>query len=334
MRATRPARTAGACAPVVMLLVSPLAMIVATYVHDLSPFVIRFGENFGVRWYGLAYVASFLIGYLLFVRLARMGYSDIPPSKVGDFITMTALFGVIIGGRLGYVFFYRPLDYWHDPISILKLTQGGMSSHGGILGIFLFTWFYARRQKVAWTNLGDNLVCVAPVGLYLVRCANFVNGELYGRVTSVPWAMKFPLELIERPSEAAMRAFPAGDLRVRMVEDAYANPVARENLAPYLELRHPSQFYEAFFEGLLLFLILWFLRTRFRLPNGVLTGAFFILYAFARIGCEIFREPDAPLAGPFTRGQFLSLFMILFGIAFVIVGFRRQEYPRPQKAST
>ena len=307
-------------------------MLLATYVHDLSPFVIRFGEGFGVRWYGVAYVASFLIGYLLFVRHARMGYSDIPPSKVGDFITMTSLFGVIIGGRLGYVLFYGFSNYWQNPISIFKLWEGGMSSHGGILGIFLFTWFYARWQKVSWTNLGDNLVCVAPVGLFLVRCANFINGELYGRVTSVPWAVKFPRELIELPSAEAERLFPA-DLRAQMVEKAYADPVFRDKqVAPFLELRHPSQFYEAFFEGMLLFLILWFLRTRFRLPNGVLTGAFFILYAIFRIACEMFREPDAPLAGPFTRGQFLSLFMILFGIAFVIGGFRRQEYPRPQRA--
>ena len=307
-------------------------MNLATYVHDLSPFLIRFGEGFGVRWYGLAYVASFLIGYLLFVRLARLGYSDIPPSKVGDFITMTALFGVIVGGRLGYVLFYRLDDYLRDPISILKLNQGGMSSHGGILGIFIFTWIYARWQKVSWTNLGDNLVCVAPVGLFLVRCANFINGELYGRVTSAPWAVKFPLELVERPSTEALRLFPAGDLRAAMVEKAYADPAFRQQVAPFLEPRHPSQFYEAFFEGVVLFSILWFLRTRFRLPNGVLTGAFFILYALFRIGCEMFREPDAPLAGPFTRGQFLSLFMIVFGVVFLIVSFRRQEFPRPQKA--
>ncbi len=307
-------------------------MNLATYVHDLSPFLIRFGEGFGVRWYGIAYVASFFIGYLLFVRLARMGYSDIPPSKVGDFITMTALFGVIVGGRLGYVLFYRLDDYLHDPISILKLNQGGMSSHGGILGIFLFTLIYAHRQKVSWTNLGDNLVCVAPVGLFLVRCANFINGELYGRVTSVPWAMKFPLELVERPSAEAMRLFPAGDLRAAMVEKAYADPAFRQQVAPFLETRHPSQFYEAFFEGVVLFSILWFLRTRFRFPNGVLTGTFFILYALFRIGCEIFREPDAPLAGPFTRGQFLSLFMIIIGVIFLIVSFRRQEFPRPPEA--
>ena len=303
----------------------------ATYVHDLSPFLIRFGENFGVRWYGIAYVASFFIGYLLFVRLARMGYSDIPPSKVGDFITMTALFGVIIGGRLGYVLFYGFDEYRSNPLNILKLWQGGMSSHGGILGIFFFTWIYARRQKVSWTNLGDNLVCVAPVGLFLVRCANFINGELFGRVTTVSWGMKFPRELIERPSARALSAYPDFNVRSDMIEKAYADPTYRQTIAPLLETRHPSQFYEAFFEGAVLFAVLWFLRTRFRLPNGVLTGVFFILYAFARIGCEMFREPDAPLAGPFTRGQFLSLFMIGFGVVFLIVSFRRQQYPRPQQ---
>jgi phosphatidylglycerol---prolipoprotein diacylglyceryl transferase len=326
-------REGGACGSGGMLLPSPLLMMLATYVHDLSPFVIRFGESFGIRWYGLAYVASFLIGYLLYLRLARMGYSDLTPSQVGDFITITALFGVIVGGRLGYVLFYRFDEYLHDPISIFKLNQGGMSSHGGILGIAIFLSIYSRWLKVSWTNLGDNLVCVAPVGLFLVRCANFINGELYGRITSVPWAMKFPLELVERPSPEAMRLFPSTDLRTAMVEKSYADPAFREQVAPYLELRHPSQLYEAFFEGAVLFLILWILRTRFRLPNGVLTGAFFILYAIFRIGCEVFREPDAPLAGPFTRGQFLSLFMIAIGVGFLISAFRRNEFPHPPKTT-
>ncbi len=306
-------------------------MILATYVHDLSPFVVRFGESFGIRWYGLAYVASFLIGYLLYVRLARMGYSDLTPSQVGDFITITALFGVIVGGRLGYVLFYRFEEYMHDPLSILKLNQGGMSSHGGIIGIAIFLSLYAWWLKVSWTNLGDNLVCVAPVGLFLVRCANFINGELYGRVTAVPWGVKFPHELLEQPTAAALQMYPDATQRALLVEGAYLDPNIRSQIAPYLAVRHPSQFYEAFFEGIVLFSILWILRTRFRLPNGVLTGVFFVLYAIFRIGCEFLREPDAPLAGPFTRGQFLSFFMIFIGVGFLISAFRRNEYPHPPK---
>ena len=208
-----------------------------------------------------------------------------------------------------------------------------MSSHGGIIGIAIFLSIYARWLKVSWTNLGDNLVCVAPVGLFLVRCANFINGELYGRVTSVPWGMKFPHELLENPTAAALRMFPDAGQRAALVEGAYADPNVRAQIAPYLAIRHPSQFYEAFFEGVVLFSILWILRTRFRVPNGVLTGVFFIVYAIFRIGCEFFREPDAPLAGPFTRGQFLSFFMIFIGIGFLISAFRRNEYPHPPKAA-
>ncbi len=306
-------------------------MLFATYVHDLSPFLVRFGESYGIRWYGLAYVASFLIGYLLYLHLAKRGYSDLTPSQVGDFITITALFGVIVGGRLGYVLFYRFDEYMHDPISILKLNQGGMSSHGGILGIAIFLSLYSWWLKVSWTNLGDNLVCVAPVGLGLVRLANFVNGELYGRVTTVPWGVKFPHELVEKPTEAALQMYPGVMERAALVDGAYADPRIREVITPYLAIRHPSQFYEAFFEGVVLFSLLWILRTRFRLPNGVLTGVFFIVYAIFRIACEFFREPDAPMAGPFTRGQFLSFFMIFIGIGFLISAFRRNEYPHPPK---
>lgn len=164
-----------------------------------------------------------------------------------------------------------------------------------------------------------------------MRLANFVNGELYGRVTSVPWAMKFPNELLEQPSQAALREFPDAGQRMDIVLQMYADPAARQKYAPLLEPRHPSQFYEAFFEGVVLFSILWILRTRFRLPNGVLTGVFFIVYALFRIACEFFREPDAPMAGPFTRGQFLSFFMIFIGIGFLISAFRRNEYPHPPK---
>src|SRR5881394_1025283 len=172
--------------------------MLAYYVHDLDPLIFRLWDNVGPRWYGLGYVLAFLAGYLIYRVLVRRGYADLPLAKVGDFITGCALFGVIIGGRLGYVFFYKP-QMLREPMSIFRVWEGGMSSHGGMIAVLLFTLYYARRHRVSWTNLGDNLVVAAPIGLFLVRCANFINGELYGRATNVPWAMQFPKELLDDP---------------------------------------------------------------------------------------------------------------------------------------
>lgn len=296
--------------------------MLAYYIHDLSPFLIRFSDGFGLRWYGLAYVLAFASAYAICLHLARRAYSDIPPAAVGDFITGTALFGVVLGGRLGYMLFYDWDRFLHDPLVFFKFWDGGMASHGGILGIVAFTWIYARRKKIPWLNVGDNVVVAAPVGLFLGRCANFINGELYGRPATIPWAMQFPKELYDVPHETAQAVIreavqinPSWNTVPAVVENASA---LHSILAPALTPRHPSQLYAALLEGALLFAILWIPRTRLRLPDGVLTGVFFIAYAVLRIIGEIFREPDAPLTFLFTRGQFLSLFLILIGIAFLV----------------
>ena len=174
--------------------------MLAYYLHNLDPIIFRIYDNVGPRWYGLAYVLAFVSSYFLFVWLAKRGYADLPPQSVGDFITGCALFGVIIGGRLGYVFFYKP-EMLREPLSILRVWEGGMSSHGGMLGILLFTLYYAHRHKISWLNLGDNLVVTAPMGLFFGRCANFINGELYGRIANLPWAMQFPKELLDRSAQ-------------------------------------------------------------------------------------------------------------------------------------
>lgn len=308
-------------------------MLLAYYVHDLSPFLIELGNGVGVRWYGLAYVAAFVVGYFAYVWLARRGYSDIAPEKVGDFIAGTALFGVILGGRLGYMFFYDWPSFSANPLVFFKFWDGGMSSHGGMLGVIGFTWFYARRAGVSWTNIGDNLVVVAPIGLFFGRCANFINGELYGRVTSVAWAVQFPKELYDAPPETVQLALqeavqinPDWTTVAAVVENAGSSAALREQLAGTLSPRHPSQIYEALLEGAVLFAILWFLRTRLRLPNGVLTGVFFIAYAILRIIGEGFREPDAGLVGALTRGQFLSLFLIVIGAAFIIFAWKSRSW--------
>ena len=309
------------------------AIMLAYYVHDLDPLIFRIYDNVGPRWYGLGYVLAFLAGYLIYRVLVRRGYADLPLAKVGDFITGCALFGVIIGGRLGYVFFYKP-QMLREPMSIFRVWEGGMSSHGGMIAVLLFTLYYARRHKVSWTNLGDNLVVAAPIGLFLVRCANFINGELYGRAADVSWAMQFPKELTENISEAeraiaaCTKIDPGLTSSDAIVAAVRHEPAVKDALRSILTPRHPSQIYEAFFEGIVLFAILWFVRTRMRQPNGVLTGLFFIFYAIFRIIVENFREPDASLIGGFTRGQFFSFFLIAIGLGFVIVAKLRPTYPK------
>ncbi len=299
-------------------------MFLAYYVHNLSPFLLDFGNGVGLRWYGLAYIAAFFAGYHLYVRLAKTGYSDLLPTQVGDFITGVALFGVILGGRLGYMLLYDWDNFIANPLVFFKFWDGGMSSHGGMIGVVVFTFIYSKRKHISWLNIGDNIVVVAPIGLFFGRCANFINGELFGRVTSIPWAVQFPKELYDAPPETVRLAIsesamlnPDWTTIAAVVDNTRLSPALRNQLAGTLSPRHPSQIYEALLEGALLFAILYLLRTRFRLPNGVLTGIFFIAYAIVRIIGEMFRQPDAPLTMGFSRGQFLSLFLVAIGAAYL-----------------
>jgi phosphatidylglycerol:prolipoprotein diacylglycerol transferase len=303
------------------------------FVDNFDPFIFRLWDNVGPRWYGFAYVLAFISAFLIVHLLARRGYCDLPPNRVSDFITWTALFGVLLGGRIGYVLFYKP-QMLREPLSILRVWEGGMASHGGMIGILLLTLYYARRHKFSWMNLGDALVIAAPIGLFFGRCANFINGELYGRPTNVAWAMQFPKELLESPAEADQAVALATKIDPSLIDPELVIQAARHNsslthlMRGILTPRHPSQLYEAFFEGIVLFAILWLVRTRTRPPNGVLTGVFFICYAIFRIIVENFREPDAPLVGVFTRGQFLSFFLIAIGLGFIVVARMRPAFPR------
>jgi phosphatidylglycerol:prolipoprotein diacylglycerol transferase len=310
----------------------------AYYVHNLDPFIFHFTSTVGPRWYGMAYVLAFVFAYLLLRVLARRGYLDLPVSALGDFVTWVALFGVMVGGRLGYVLFYKP-EMLRDPLSILRVWEGGMSSHGGIIGVVIFTLIYSRRHKLPWTNPGDNLCVVAPIGLFLGRMANFINGELYGRITSVSWAVQFPKELLDagngdqatRALAAAQQVNPSIRSIESIIDTVRTDPRIADALRPILSPRHPSQIYEGLLEGVVLFAILWFVRTRFRTPNGFITGLFLICYSVLRIIVENFREPDAPLVGIFTRGQFFSFFTIAIGIGFIVVARRNPSYPRGLK---
>ena len=309
------------------------AAVFANYVHDLNPVLWRITDAFQLRWYGLAYLAGFIAGFWLLKYMARKRLWVLEEEQVGDFIAALALFGVFLGGRLGYILMYQiPAEGWEglkaDPLMVFKVWKGGMASHGGILGIVIFTWFYSRKHKISWTGLGDGVCVVAPIGLFFGRIANFINGELYGRIAEgVPWAVKFPLSLAQCPREVQDAAWLAcskvepGLAHAKSLEQlaaaGRANPEVLQVLANFIPARHPSQIYEALLEGVLLFAILLTTRLKFpKAPHGTFTAMFFGLYAILRIIGEQFREPDAAMVWIFTKGQFFSLFMLLFAAAF------------------
>jgi phosphatidylglycerol:prolipoprotein diacylglycerol transferase len=320
--------------------------VFAVWFHNLDPHVFTIGGK-GPLWYGVSYVLSGLIGYWLYKRLATRGYTDLAPERVGDFILYVGMFGVLLGGRLGWILFYGLFQQQAegDHFWWLKVWKGGMASHGGILGIVFVTYYLSRRWKISWTSLGDTLCVVAPIGLMLVRCANFVNGELYGHETHSAFAVKFPQEIESvRNREITEKVYAAveplkdtveqygkaeDDWSTRIIEASRHEPKVQAAIEPLLTPRHPSQLYEAGLEGVMLFTILWLIRTRCRMPRGAITGLFFILYAIARISGEVFRVPDeAWHMGPFSAGQFLSLFMFGIGAAFLVWSFRTREYER------
>lgn len=301
--------------------------LLAFYLHDLSPHIVRFSDRFALHWYGLAYVLGFYLTYRVMLFLAKRGLSELKPAQVADFITLVALFGVLLGGRLGYMLLYKFDEFIRAPWMVFLINEGGMASHGGIAGVALFCLWYARRHKISWTGLGDTLVVGAPLGIFCGRIANFINGELFGRVTNVPWAMKFPTELQHEDF------YLQGGLRTGLPPEAQhspdiiawfeANAGGRAELEAILHPRHPSQLYEALGEGLFLTAILLWVRLKYpRLPHGVLTGLFFLLYAVARISLENVRQPDSgseSILG-LTKGQFFSVFMVLTGLAFLAFG--------------
>jgi phosphatidylglycerol:prolipoprotein diacylglycerol transferase len=312
--------------------------MIAYWVHNLDPFAFQFGNGFGVRWYGIAYLAAFAAAYFVYLHLAKRGFSVIPADKVGDFITGCAVFGVLIGGRLGHFLFYDRAALLVDPLVFFRVWEGGMSAHGGILGVVVYTLWYAWRHNVNWPGLGDNLVVGAPLGLLFGRLANFINGELYGRPASVPWAVKFPQEIYELPVEKQREILalaqntigePAG--LEQIVTTVSNSPDWRETLGAFLTPRHPSQIYEGLLEGLLLFVLLWILRTRVRTANGVITGAFFVGYAILRSIGEFFRAPEDGYVGFLTAGQFLSVFIFLIGIGFWVAAKLRPAYPPAER---
>ncbi len=263
------------------------------WVHDLSPFLIRFPENSigieGIRYYGLAYLFGFIAAWtLLRIYNARDKFAIDADARSA---LMTAIIlGVIAGGRIGYMLFYDLSAFLQNPFLLLRVDQGGMSSHGGFIGVFLAVVWFAKKYNYPFLRLGDVIVTLAPLGLCFGRIANFINGELWGRVTDVPWAVIFP--------------------KSPVVYD-----MARHILMP--EPRHPSQLYAAFLEGLLLVLYTQWRFWRTQPKPGQIGGEFLIGYGIVRTFGELFREPDATLILGLSRGQFYSIFMIIAGIAIL-----------------
>lgn len=254
---------------------------------EFDPVIFQIGP-FALRWYALAYVAGIVLGWLYAVRLVktpalwRGGQPPVNQQQVDDLILWITL-GVILGGRLGYVLFYRPDLFWTNPLEVLKIWEGGMSFHGGALGVIIAVAVFARLNKVDVLRLGDLVAPCVPFGLFFGRIANFINGELWGRPTDVPWGVVFPT-------------------------------------APDGLPRHPSQLYEAALEGVVLLLILRWATHRAGLlqRRGMLTGLFLVFYALFRIGVEFLREPDQhlpeALRGYATLGMLLSVPMLLAGL--------------------
>jgi len=246
-----------------------------------------------VRWYGLMY----LIGFVLFVVLGRHRarqnmLTGWRPRDIDDMLYY-GVFGVILGGRLGYVLFYKPLYYLQHPLEVFALWQGGMSFHGGFLGVIFAMWLFARGRRKRWLDVTDFIAPLVPLGLAAGRLGNFINGELWGRVTQGPWGMVFP----------------------------QAGP----------EPRHMSQLYQFGLEGLLLFVVLW-LYTKRRRPTGATSGLFLVGYGGCRFVAEFAREPDAflgPLALGLSMGQWLSLPMIVAGVGLMIWAYRRADRSEP-----
>ncbi len=314
--------------------------VIGIYVHHLDPVALSLGWGLTLKWYGLAYLAGFLVGFALLRHLGGRKLWVLKPELAGDFVAAAAMFGVFIGGRLGYMLLYHyPEVGWGDllkhPLQIVRVWDGGMASHGGILGLVIFTWFYAKKHQVTWTGLGDALCVVAPLGIFFGRMANFINGELYGRVAEgLAWGVKFPLSLVQQPEEvqqaawdaciSADQALAANPTMPMLLERLRHSPELLKIIGEYLPTRHPSQLYEGGLEGLLLFVILWTVRVRCpKAPDGLLTALFFGCYATFRIFGEQFREPDAELVGLLTKGQYFSLFMYLFCLGFLFHAWRR-----------
>ena len=342
----------------------------AAWVHDWSPFLVRFTEGFGLRWYGLSYAAGFLAGWMIIRWFARRGLTPLPAHRVMDALTILVI-GVVAGGRLGYVVFYEPSLLWTLSASppwwgLLQLNRGGMASHGGIIGVIVASGVVARgfktdvatgaggrEGKTSWLHVLDLTAIACTPGLGFGRLANFVNGELLGRIVTPPgtdgpwWSVRFPQEVLSG-HEPALTAEQQGSLEgivesVRLPTEGFEGGYERvlrllqsgprevrerltTEVGPLLASRHPSQLYQAVADGLILGAVLWIVWWKPRRP-GIVGAWFMIVYGVMRIATEVYRLPDAQFAQGrplgLSRGQWLSVGMIAVGAVAIPVITRR-----------
>ncbi len=257
---------------------------------EINPIAIDLGI-LQVRWYGISYVAGILLAWWLLLRRANSSRQTWTSAQVADLI-FYATVGIILGGRLGSVLFYNLPYYLQQPLAVVKIWQGGMSFHGGLLGVMVAVWLFGRKTNKSFFSISDFIVPVVPVGLGSGRIGNFINGELWGSPSDLPWAMVFP--------------------------DPRAGAISR----------HPSQLYEAFLEGLVLFIVLWWFSSRPR-PAMAVTGLFLLGYGGFRCAIEFVRVPDAHIGyladGWLTTGQLLSLPMIIIGFGMLMIAYRNSS---------
>ena len=282
---------------------------------NIDPVAVHLGP-LAIRWYSLAYIAGILLGWWYVAKEhAKKPIPNLSKEALDDMI-MWAVVGVVGGGRLGYVLFYKPGYYLSDPLQILRVWEGGMSFHGGCLGVIIAFILFARKYNIRFFQLIDVIACATPIGLGLGRLGNFIGGELWGRHTDAPWGMIFPraLESLGKSREELYQMYLAGQLSH--------------------EARHPSQLYEFTLEGIVMFSVLWFYSRKPR-PRYAVSGLFALMYGSFRFLVEFVREPDAQLGfiafDWLTMGQILSLPLIAVGLLLLWLS-RRAPTPYPPHA--
>jgi phosphatidylglycerol:prolipoprotein diacylglycerol transferase len=286
------------------------------YFHNINPIAFSIGP-LAVHWYGIMYLLGFLGAWYLGNRRRQQGRLPVSYEQFSD-LAFYAMLGVIIGGRIGYMLFYiSPSWIWTDPLALFRVWEGGMSFHGGLLGVVVAGWLWSRRRKIFFFDTMDFVAPLVPIGLGLGRLGNFIGGELWGRRTDVPWGVIFPrsLEDISTSRDELYKMYLAGQLNH--------------------EARHPSQLYEFTLEGIVLFTVLWIYSRKPR-PRFAVSGLFALLYGLFRFSVEFVREPDVQLGfiafDWLTMGQLLSVPLIVIGIVLLWLS-RRSPIVLPSAAS-
>ena len=324
-------------------------MLADSYLYQLNPFAIQLTESIGLRWYGLAYIAGFVTGWLILRWMGQKKISPLRPEQAGDLL-FTIILGVLIGGRIGYGLFYDQAMFYTFTSSApwweaLAIHHGGMSSHGGIVGVLVVVLYWGRKHNIPRLHLLDVCSFCAAPGLFFGRLANFVNAELWGKALPIDmqssppwWSVKYPVEITENwiinPTLYAYELSAIEPLRSSIVGGSfYPNLVAQaqagnqtvvETIRPLLTAWYPSQLFQAVTDGPILFIAIVLVWWKPRKP-GVVASWFLVVYGISRIVTEVFRQPDVgvnTILG-LSRGQFLSVFMIIFGLTLALLCARR-----------